>query len=179
MNIALVDDMPRELSRLSGIIEEYAAEHQLPVELVTFDSAEALLKAYRPLQYTLIFMDIYMEGMAGVEAVKKIIYALSSRLLSSLYLIAPHFHSFFKLLQRQGFVEIEALSDITFIMSQYINLLLSLHALGHAFKSYLMSHGNNMLEHQGCGIVLVPVILRKEASIYLQYIPWYLPDQIK
>ena len=72
MNIALVDDMPRELSRLSGIIEEYAAEHQLPVELVTFDSAEALLKAYRPLQYTLIFMDIYMDGMTGVEAVKKI-----------------------------------------------------------------------------------------------------------
>ena len=58
MNIALVDDMPRELTRLSGIIEEYATEHQLPVELKTFNSAEALLKTYRPLQYTLIFMDI-------------------------------------------------------------------------------------------------------------------------
>ena len=32
MNIALVDDMPREITRLSGIIEEYATEHQLPVE---------------------------------------------------------------------------------------------------------------------------------------------------
>ena len=72
MNIALVDDIPREISRLSGIIEEYAAEHQLPVELKTFSSAEALLKSYRPLQYTLIFMDIYMDGMTGVEAVKKI-----------------------------------------------------------------------------------------------------------
>ena len=72
MNIALVDDMPRELTRLSGIIEEYATEHQLPVELKTFNSAEALLKTYRPLQYTLIFMDIYMDGMTGVEAVEKI-----------------------------------------------------------------------------------------------------------
>ena len=45
MNIALVDDIPREISRPSGIIEEYAAEHQLPVELKTFSSAEALLKS--------------------------------------------------------------------------------------------------------------------------------------
>ncbi|MBR2186442.1 MAG: response regulator transcription factor [Lachnospiraceae bacterium] len=72
MNIALVDDMPRELKRLSGIIEEYAAEHYVPVELKTFVSAEELLSVYRPLQYTLIFMDIYMEGMTGVEAVKAI-----------------------------------------------------------------------------------------------------------
>ena len=72
MNIALVDDMPREITRLSGIIEEYAAEHHIPMELKTFGSAEELLSGYRPLQYTLIFMDIYMEGMTGVEAVKAI-----------------------------------------------------------------------------------------------------------
>lgn len=72
MNIALVDDMPKEIIRLSGIIEEYATERQLPVELQTFDSAEALLTSYHPLQYTLIFMDIYMDGMTGVEAVEKI-----------------------------------------------------------------------------------------------------------
>lgn len=72
MNIALVDDMPKEIIRLSEIIEEYATEHQLPVELQTFDSAEALLTSYHPLQYTLIFMDIYMDSMTGVEAAKKI-----------------------------------------------------------------------------------------------------------
>ena len=72
MNIALVDDMPKEIIRLSGIIEEYATERQLPVELQTFDSAEALLTSYHPLQYTLIFMDIYMDSMTGVEAAKKI-----------------------------------------------------------------------------------------------------------
>ena len=72
MNIALVDDIPREITRLSGIIEEYATEHHIPVELKAFGSAEDFLSNYRPLQYTLIFMDIYMKGMTGVEASKKI-----------------------------------------------------------------------------------------------------------
>ncbi len=39
---------------------------------MSFISAEPLLDDYRPLQFTLIFMDIYMNGITGVEAVKKI-----------------------------------------------------------------------------------------------------------
>ena len=72
MNIALVDDMPGELSRISQIINEYGEEHHIPLDVVTFQSAENFLTNYRPLQYTLIFMDIYMDGMSGVEAVEKI-----------------------------------------------------------------------------------------------------------
>ena len=72
MNIAIVDDIPRELTRISGIIEKYSDEHHIPMEINTFSSAEELLEDYRPLQYTLVFMDIYMDGMTGVEAVNKI-----------------------------------------------------------------------------------------------------------
>jgi len=72
MNIALIDDMPQELSRLSEIIREYAQEQHISVEIQTFHSAEDFLADYHPLSYTMIFMDIYMEGMTGVEAVKQI-----------------------------------------------------------------------------------------------------------
>ena len=72
MNIAIIDDLPRELSRISEIITEYASKRRLSVDLKTFQSAEDLLAGYRPLQYTLIFMDIYMDGMNGVGAAKKI-----------------------------------------------------------------------------------------------------------
>lgn len=72
MNIAIIDDLPRELSRISEIIAEYASKRRLSVDLKTFQSAEELLAGYRPLQYTLIFMDIYMDGMNGVDAAKKI-----------------------------------------------------------------------------------------------------------
>ncbi len=72
MNIAIVDDMPRELTRISGIIEKYSEENHIPIEVSTFQSAEELLEDYRPLQYTLILMDIYMDEMTGVEAAQKL-----------------------------------------------------------------------------------------------------------
>ena len=72
MNIALVDDLPRELSRLSKILNEYASENHVSMELHTFHSAEDFLADYRPYQYTLIFLDIYMDGMSGIEASKQL-----------------------------------------------------------------------------------------------------------
>lgn len=72
MNIAIVDDLSREIARISEIIHTYAAEKHLSVELKSFSGGEEFLAEYRPLQYTLIFMDIYMEGITGVETVRKI-----------------------------------------------------------------------------------------------------------
>lgn len=72
MNIALVDDLPRELARLSEVIAEYASQNHVSVDVKTFRGAEELLADYRPLQYTLIFLDIYMDGMSGVDAAKRI-----------------------------------------------------------------------------------------------------------
>lgn len=72
MNIAIVDDMPPETDRLSGIINEYAYDNHMSADISSFSSAEDLLADYRPLQYTLIFMDIYMNGMTGIDAARKI-----------------------------------------------------------------------------------------------------------
>ena len=72
MNIALVDDLPTELDRLESCLRQYEAIHQLNIGLSRFTSAEQLMADYRPLKYTVIFLDIYMEGMTGVEAAEKI-----------------------------------------------------------------------------------------------------------
>lgn len=72
MNIALVDDMPDELERLAGILNEYCTDHRIAPKLTTFHSGEELLAEYRPLKYTIIFLDIYMGGMTGVDTAKKI-----------------------------------------------------------------------------------------------------------
>jgi len=72
MNIVLVDDMPGELMRLSKILNEYAASRGIAMELSAFQSGEELLADYHPLKYTIIFLDIYMDGMTGVDAAKKI-----------------------------------------------------------------------------------------------------------
>ena len=72
MNIAIIDDMPSEIDHLSDIINNYAAENHISLEISAFSNAEDFLEDYRPFSYTLIFMDIYMEGMTGIEAAQKI-----------------------------------------------------------------------------------------------------------
>lgn len=68
MNVAIVDDIPRELERISGMINEYANDKHLSIDVKTFKNAKDFLSDYRPFSYTLIFMDIYMDGMTGVDA---------------------------------------------------------------------------------------------------------------
>lgn len=70
MNIAIVDDMDPELLRLGAVLEEWAQENHIKLTIKSFNSAESLLESFRPLQYTLIFMDIYMDSMTGMDAAK-------------------------------------------------------------------------------------------------------------
>ncbi len=72
MNIAIVDDMPDEIGAVKALLKEYSAVNRLETEIVSFSSAENFLKSYRPLLYTIVFMDIYMDGMTGVEAAERI-----------------------------------------------------------------------------------------------------------
>ena len=72
MNIALVDDIPSELDRLEAILEDYAQANGLRIDVSRFASAEELLAVYQPYQFTIVFLDIYMEGATGVEAARQI-----------------------------------------------------------------------------------------------------------
>jgi len=72
INIAIVDDIPGETLPLKEYLNEYASVNRLELTLDSFERAEELLKDYRPFRYTVIFMDIYMDGMTGVEAAKRI-----------------------------------------------------------------------------------------------------------
>ena len=72
MNIALVDDRPEEREKSKLILSEYAAVHRARVDVSSFSSGEALLKAYKPFQYTAILLDIYMDGMSGIDAARAI-----------------------------------------------------------------------------------------------------------
>lgn len=68
MRIALIDDTPEELEILSDIINK-----ELPYAKVsTFPSGETFLKAWANNSYDLILLDIYMEGMLGVDVARKV-----------------------------------------------------------------------------------------------------------
>lgn len=72
MNIAIIDDVPNEAKELVALLKQYAALNQIEIEVERFSCAESFLKKYRPLLFTVIFMDIYMEGMTGIEAAELI-----------------------------------------------------------------------------------------------------------
>ena len=72
MNVAIIDDEENEAGKLSGLIREYAAFHELSAELSYYNGAEEFLKEYAPYRYTAVFMDIYMDGLSGIEASERI-----------------------------------------------------------------------------------------------------------
>ena len=68
MNLTICDDLPEEREKLLALLE------QAPIATICtqFGSSEELLEAFRPGKFDLLLMDIYMDGMTGVEAVQKI-----------------------------------------------------------------------------------------------------------
>ena len=72
MNIAVVDDQIRETAGLCDILTEYASSANLPVTVDRFESGEEFLAGYRPYLYSVIFLDIYMSGISGIETARSI-----------------------------------------------------------------------------------------------------------
>lgn len=96
MNIAIVDDAKEEIDNLKSILMDYASIHQLDIKLHCFSSAEKLLADYRPFQYTVIFMDIYMENMTGIQAAEHIRSVDSETLLIFLTTSTEHMPDAFR-----------------------------------------------------------------------------------
>lgn len=72
MRIAVCDDMASERTILLPMLREYLAAKGLDAELLPFDSGEALTAAFTPGVFSLVFLDIYMGGMSGVETAKRL-----------------------------------------------------------------------------------------------------------
>ena len=71
MKIALVDDEQEYLDKMTELICDFGAQHSLQLETVPFLNAEAFLAAFENGGFSAVFMDIYMDGMDGVDAAIK------------------------------------------------------------------------------------------------------------
>lgn len=68
LNLAVCDDLPEEREKLLALLEQAP----IATNYTQFASGEELLGAFRPGKFDLLLIDIYMDGMTGVEAVQKI-----------------------------------------------------------------------------------------------------------
>ncbi len=72
MKIAIVDDISYDRTLLSEKLLDYAQSHRLDFEIVEFGGAEAFLDAFKAGVFSLVFMDIFMGGMSGMDAAIKV-----------------------------------------------------------------------------------------------------------
>ena len=72
MNIAIVDDAQMETKAFIHFVKEYGALNRIETDVTSFCCAEDFLEDYAPLKYTFIVLDIFMNGMTGLEAAAKI-----------------------------------------------------------------------------------------------------------
>ena len=72
MHIALTDDRPDALAKLSNALTEYADLHGLHFDLYPFSGGEELLEALPAHRFSIIFLDVFMNGISGIETAAKI-----------------------------------------------------------------------------------------------------------
>ena len=71
MNIAIVDDIAAERALLRGHLERQLSRRNIQAKLLEYESGEAFLSACAKLQFAILFLDIYMDGVNGIETAKQ------------------------------------------------------------------------------------------------------------
>lgn len=71
MKIAIVENEPVHYEHLLNLLQQWAEEHRATVDFTWFDCGEDVLSCSEA-NYDLIFLDIQMSGMDGVEAAQQL-----------------------------------------------------------------------------------------------------------
>ena len=67
LNIAIVDDLEIDCERIEKCIEQYFLDRHKTANVVLYYNAEDFLKAYRKGEYQIMFLDVIMGEMNGLE----------------------------------------------------------------------------------------------------------------
>lgn len=72
MKTAIVDDVSAEADSLHRLLAEYSEKTGTDMDITYFSSGEDFLAAFENEDFDIIFMDIYMNGINGVEVSQKL-----------------------------------------------------------------------------------------------------------
>jgi len=68
MNIAVVEDLEKDREWLTVRLKQYMAQRNLTYELYIYEQAEDFVAALNTITFQIVFMDIYLTDMTGIEA---------------------------------------------------------------------------------------------------------------
>lgn len=73
LRIAVIDDLERDARQLADQVSTYMSTHRIPADTPElFPGGEEFLAGFMPGVYDIIFLDIYMNGINGMETARKI-----------------------------------------------------------------------------------------------------------
>ena len=72
MKIAVCEDNAEDRMLICGYIRDYMSRHSYDAEIASFADGEALLKAFPSECFTLLFLDIFLPGISGIDTARKI-----------------------------------------------------------------------------------------------------------
>ena len=72
MRIAIVDDIKEERAVLYGWLSNQLSKRNIPGDFVEFESGEEFLAAAKERPFTVVFLDIYMNGANGIEIAREL-----------------------------------------------------------------------------------------------------------
>lgn len=72
MRVAIVDDEPSLIKLAGHTISDFGMEKNIETDISEFLCGEDFLSAYRPGDFDIVFMDVFMTGMTGIETVMKL-----------------------------------------------------------------------------------------------------------
>ena len=72
MRIAIVDDLAAERTLLKDRLERQLQRRTVQADILEYESSKTFLEAAREAPFTAAFLDIYMDGMTGMEAAKEL-----------------------------------------------------------------------------------------------------------
>lgn len=72
MHIAIVEDIPAEAAKLEKVLKSLSQKWCIAFEISFFSSGEQFIDNFEKINFNIIFMDIYLDNMTGVETAKKL-----------------------------------------------------------------------------------------------------------
>lgn len=72
MNIAILDDEKISCMQLQALVKRYATDHNLEITIESYTEPESFLSHFEAGRYTIIFLDIYMGDISGLDVAESI-----------------------------------------------------------------------------------------------------------
>ena len=85
MRIAIVDDISEERTLLRTRLESQFSRRNVHIDIFEYENGETFLTAAKECPFTVVFLDIYMNGSNGIDTAKELRRSDTDCLLNAKY----------------------------------------------------------------------------------------------